>query len=324
MPVTSTSRIAEADIDRAEAVSIADIGRERGLVLKKVGGELVGPCPRCGGGVDRFAINVAKNLFNCRACSVGGRGAIAFTRWLHGGCTFPVAVEIILTGGRAHQVVRGSPGLPGTRTAPRTPDDHDRRRREKARWLWSHRRPITGSIAEAYLREVRGIACPLPPTLAFLPPSRPGHHPALISAFAFPDEVEPGMIAAPRIVSAVHLTLLRADGSGKADVEKNKIMIGSPSGTPIVIAPPTDLLALAITEGIEDALSAHEATGLGAWAAGSAPHMGKLGDAVPSFIDAVTIFADDDADHQGERNAMRLADRLNAGGIEATIEGLGA
>jgi hypothetical protein len=151
-------------------------------------------------------------------------------------------------------------------------------------------------------------------TLSFLPPTKPGHYPALIGAFGLHGEVV-----------AVHLTLLRADGSGKIEVEKpdsNKIMIGSPSGRPIIIAPPNDLLGLAITEGIEDALSVHQALGLGAWAAGSAPHMAKLAEAVPGWIDAVTINAH--ADKAGQDGAHKLAAKLRARGIEVTIEGLDA
>ena len=61
---------------------------------------------------------------------------------------------------------------------------------------------------------------------------------------------------------AIHLTRLNPDGSKLS--EKPKIMIGqSARGFPIVVAPPNDLLGLAITEGIEDALAIHEATGLG-------------------------------------------------------------
>lgn len=41
-------------------------------------------------------------------------------------------------------------------------------------------------------------------------------------------------------------------------------MIGRSKGAPIVLAPLNDLLGLIVTEGIEDALSAHQATGLGA------------------------------------------------------------
>jgi hypothetical protein len=43
--------------------------------------------------------------------------------------------------------------------------------------------------------------------------------------------------------------------------------------SPIVLAPPNDLLGSSITEGIEDALTMHEATGLGTWAAGSAARL---------------------------------------------------
>ena len=68
----------------------------------------------------------------------------------------------------------------------------------------------------------------------FLPARKPEHHPALISAFGLCDEPEPGVITAPRDVISVHLTLLKPDGSGKAKVEKPKLVIGSPGGRPIV------------------------------------------------------------------------------------------
>src|SRR5258705_3612171 len=97
---------------------------------------------------------------------------------------------------------------------------HKADRLAKARWLWSQRQPIGGTIAERYLREARGITCPLPATLGFLAPRKPEHHPAMISAFALPDEIKPGLLGEPRGVEAVHLTLLRPDGSGKADVDK--------------------------------------------------------------------------------------------------------
>ena len=60
------------------------------------------------------------------------------------------------------------------------------------------RKPIAGTVAEHYLREVRGITCALPATLGFLPPFRREHHPALISAFAIVDEPEPGLVGTPR------------------------------------------------------------------------------------------------------------------------------
>ncbi|MGY3125003.1 hypothetical protein ACVWXQ_008940 [Bradyrhizobium sp. S3.14.4] len=335
MTKPSSRRIDPTNIERAQAVSVAAVAVARGLVLRKAGGELVGGCPLCGGR-DRFAISVAKNVFNCRGC--GGKGnAISLVMWLDSS-SFIEAVEVLTGGSMKGTGSASCPGCSGGARPARTEiADHDRRQHQKAAWLWSRRKPITGTIAETYLREVRGIACPLPPTIGFLPPARPEHRPAMIAAFGLCDEVEPGIILAPRELLAVHLTLLKPDGSGKAEVEKpdsSKLIIGSPSveiqrggktekiGRPIVLATPTDLLGLAITEGIEDALTVHQALGLGAWAAGSAPHLGKLGEAVPGYIDAVTIFADADADHQGERAATRLASRLRERGIEAIIEGL--
>jgi hypothetical protein len=94
-------------------------------------------------------------------------------------------------------------------------------------------------------------------------------------------------------------------------------MVGGPGGLPIVFAPPNDLLGLAITEGIEDALSAHQATGLGAWAAGAAGFMPKLVAIVPGWIDCVSIFAD--ANEAGETNSTKLAAALNARRIHAEV-----
>jgi hypothetical protein len=298
-------------IDEAKAISLDTIARARGLILKKAGSERVGPCPNCGG-TDRFAINIAKNIFNCRVCCGRGRGAISFVMFLDR-VGFRDAVETLTGPQKAGGITTRF------QRSKSADDDYHRRQREKARWLWVQRKPISGTVAETYLREVRGIACPLPPTLAFLTPRKADHHPAMIAAFGLCDEIEPGIIAAPRDVVAVHLTLLKPDGSGKAEIDPDKIMIAGPSGSPIVIAPPNDLLGLAICEGIEDALSIHEATGLGAWAAGSAPHLGKLADAVPSYIDCVSVFVDDDADQQGERNAAQLAKQLKARGIFAEV-----
>src|SRR5262249_5571978 len=99
-----------------------------------------------------------------------------------------------------------------------------------------------------------------------------------------------------------------------------KKTIGSPRKRPITLAPPNDLLGLAICEGIEDALTAHAATGLGAWASASAGFMPGLANSVPSYINAVTIFAH--ADKAGQDGACKLAPALRARGIETTLEGL--
>jgi hypothetical protein len=190
-----------------------------------------------------------------------------------------------------------------------------------AQWLWRQRQPITGSVAERYLRDARGYGGPLPATLGFLP-ARGQHPPAMIAAFGLAREVEPGVIAIDGAsIAGVHVTRLKPDGSGKAVFEdpdeQAKIMIGHSAGSPIVLAPPNDALGLTLAEGIEDALTAHEATGLGAWAAGSASRMPALADLVPALIDVCTVIVDDDTD--GRRHAAELGRRLLVRGIETRL-----
>jgi hypothetical protein len=200
--------------------------------------------------------------------------------------------------------------------------DYTARQLDKARWLWSRRQPIEGSPAEKYLRDARAYRGPLPATLGFLPKSKLKYHPAMIAAFGLADEPGPGALAIPdENVRGIHLTLLKPDGSGKADTVPDKIFLGSSTGWPIILAPVNDLLGLAITEGIEDALTVHQLTGLGVWAAGSAGRMPPLADKVPDYIETVTICFHTDPDGTGQRGANGLAGLLHARGVEVLLEG---
>jgi hypothetical protein len=141
----------------------------------------------------------------------------------------------------------------------------------------------------------------------------------VIVAFAVPEEPKPGhLVVQPATITAVHLTLLRADGSGKAECQPNKKRVGRGTGVPMVIAPPNDGLGLVITEGLEDALSLHQATGLGAWAAGGVTFMPALADAVPSYIEVVTIASHPEL--EAWRCAEELAIRLMRRGIPSEIQ----
>jgi Toprim domain len=175
-----------------------------------------------------------------------------------------------------------------------------------------------GPVPEHYLRKARGYGAPIPATLGFLPPSG-AYPPAMIAAFGMATEPEPGVLVIDDAdVKAVQLIKLKPDGGGKADVEPNKIIIGKGAlGSPIVLAPPNDLLGLAICEGVEDALSVHEATGLGAWASGGATRMPALAVAVPDYIDLVIIVAD--RDPAGVKGTDGLADGLRRRGIKHRI-----
>jgi hypothetical protein len=144
--------------------------------------------------------------------------------------------------------------------------------------------------------------------------------PAVICAFGMAHEVEPGVLAiADDAVRAVHLIKLKPDGSGKAEIEKPKLSLGMVKGSPIILAPPNDLLGLVITEGVEEALTAHQATGLGAWASGGADFLPALADVVPWYVEVVTIIVDDN--EKGRSNSAKLAAALRARGIEVIIDG---
>jgi Toprim domain len=194
---------------------------------------------------------------------------------------------------------------------------HEAARLSKAQALWSMRQAVRRSPAETYLREVRGYRGRLPATLGFLP-ARGIYEPSLIAAFGIAEEPEPGVLSMlNKAVRGVHITRLLPDGSDKAGSEADKITIGHCMGSPIVLAPPNDLLGLAIAEGIEDALSLHEATGLGAWAAASAARLPALAMAIPGYIEAVTLAVDDDLD--GRKFMFELAELLDLRGFEVSI-----
>jgi len=182
-----------------------------------------------------------------------------------------------------------------------------RKKRRKAQWLWKQHRSAAGTVVEAYLRQARSYTGPLPPTIGFLP-SRGELPPAMITAFGL--HADFGASVPSEVVQAVHITRLAPNGASKAGTDTDKIMIGTPRGWPIVLAPVNDGLGLAVTEGIEDGLSIFEATGLGVWAAGAASFLPALAAAVPSYIDVVSIVAD--PDEVGRRFARELAFRLRA------------
>ena len=239
--------------------------------------------------------HLIRQVWNCRGCRAGG-DVINLVRHLDGS-TFTQAVTTLC----------GSDQRCATRVAEKPASKATAPASNKAAWLWSQREPITADTpAGKYLRK-RGYSGHIPATLGFLPASRK-HPPAMIAAFGLALEIEPGLITAPKVVTGVHITKLTAAGD-KAAVDPVKITIGSCMGQPIVLAPPNDLLGLAIVEGIEDGLSVLAATGLGVWVAGSANRMPALAPVIPDWIDCVTIYQH--PDKAGQDGAQVLARKLS-------------
>ena len=174
---------------------------------------------------------------------------------------------------------------------------------------WTTLPPITGTVAETYLREARGI-----------PLERIGAPKYRLGALRYATRVEhiddqtgevtywPCMVAVMvngPTATGVHRTWLRPDGRGKADVHRPKKMLGRTKGSAIRLTPgPSGLnptLAvkrgvfgpLAIGEGIETSLTvAAAAPHWRVWAAGSLSHMGAL--AWPECASNVVLLKDND------------------------------
>lgn len=119
------------------------------------------------------------------------------------------------------------------------------KKREQQAWrLWQQAVPIRGTLAETYLREARGITCDLPDTLRYLPDCwhvTATRHPAMVALIEGGDGF------------AVHRTCLRADGSGKADIDPPRAMLGTVAGGAVRLTDEGGPLVVA--EGIETALS---------------------------------------------------------------------
>ena len=79
-------------VAQARAVPIESILAARGHHLRRVGTELIGPCPICGG-TDRFSVNPTKQVWNCRPDKGCGRGGDVIELVKHwDGCEFNAAV----------------------------------------------------------------------------------------------------------------------------------------------------------------------------------------------------------------------------------------
>jgi hypothetical protein len=182
-----------------------------------------------------------------------------------------------------------------------------KKRAAQARSVWSEALPIDGTVAETYLRG-RGITCPLPKSLRFHPKC---WHSATAKRY-------PAMVAAVQgnQLAAVHRTYLKADGSGKAEIEPAKMMLGATKRAAVRLS--ESRKGLVVAEGIETALSL--SSGLlsapaAIWAALSTSGMRGL--ALPSHAGHLTIASD--GEQAGREAANALAARANDLGWQVTL-----
>ena len=183
----------------------------------------------------------------------------------------------------------------------------DAKRSEIARRVWLESAPVAGTLAEIYVHS-RGLTLPVPPTLRF---RRLLRHPTGVYAPALIAAVE--CLKSGNAVVAIHRTWLQPDGSGKAALDPPKAALGPIRGGAVRLAPPGETLCLC--EGVETALSVHQATGIPAWAALGTANLGLV--ELPEITREVIIAAD--ADEAGERAAQQAAQRFLRGGRRVLV-----
>jgi hypothetical protein len=286
----------------ARNAEILVVAEHLGARLKKVGGEWVGPCPRCGGR-DRFAINPRKRLFNCRGCGVGG-DVFDLLRLLTGS-TFAEAATLI-----------------GDRPPPSTlAKRHDYDPVASIRRIVAGVRATLGSPGERYLRETRRIdtsaiadllartdAIGWNPSVYFNEPGHPLHGQKLGCIV--------GIMTNPATVQrsgAISRTYIGPDGKKVCKAKTH-----GEGGGIVRLSPDEDVFeGLFLAEGLETALAA-AALGLKPiWATGSAGTMGKF--PVLAGIECLTLISDHDANGAGERAAREAEERWLAAGREVRI-----
>ena len=194
-------------------------------------------------------------------------------------------------------------------------DDEDRRR-DYALRIWHESWRGEGSLAAIYLAS-RAIKLDCwPPSLRFDPHCpRPRDDNGNIATplpamLGLVEHVERGPIG-------IHATYLKPDGTGKAEVERAKVMFGPVGGGAVRFGMPVAGQELAVGEGIESTLSVAAACSMPAWAALSANGIRNL--ILPPEATHVVIAADNDANGTGQGAAYSAAKRFLSEGRSVKI-----
>ena len=278
----------------------------RAFGLHRAGREYTGKCPSCGYKTGfTVAVRDGVLLYHCHA----------------GGCSQSDVREVLQRTGLVPQ--KGERAIKrkqlSTHRKSQAPFSRQLAQRDKpaettdnpskaqaAFAIWRRARPAEGTAVETYLRVARGYGGPIPPILRFAA----GKHPS------DPDQYHPMMVAAvvrdDRLV-AIHRTFLRADGTGKADLDPAKMTLGPCKSGAVPLAPAGPILAIA--EGIETALSFMQATGIPTWSALSAGGIRSL--ILPPSVHEVIIAADNDP--TGLANAYAAARRWTTYGRKVRV-----
>ena len=205
--------------------------------------------------------------------------------------------------GKNHSRVFGIP------KAPKVTKDDSARNLLYAAKIWYSSSSAQGTLVEAYLQS-RNIRIPPPENLRFNP--NLCHSPS--------KEELPAMVSAVRHgisgnLMGIHRTWLKRDGSGKADIKFNKMMLGPVDGGAVQLSSVAPEMIVA--EGIETALSVMQATNVPTWAALSTS--GLEGLILSPVAQKITIACDNDSNNAGLNAAEYAADKWTKEGREVSL-----
>ncbi|WP_282609709.1 toprim domain-containing protein [Pelagibius sp. Alg239-R121] len=184
----------------------------------------------------------------------------------------------------------------------------ERRKAEYIQEIIKSSTPLADTIGEIYLRE-RGLRPPWPGSLRY--------HGGLkhrATGMLLPCLIGCIRIWPDKQVSGITRIFLTADGKRKAPVSDNKLSLGRCAGGAVWLAP-WDAEELAVSEGVEDALTVLQETGMPA--AACCGTSGLQGLRLPDTVRSVVIAADND--EPGQKVAGIAAARFRKEGRQVRI-----
>lgn len=227
-----------------------------------------------------FTIYSGGLRFHCFGCGATG-DVLDFMQMLYG-CTLVEAAGRL---GGAHTSPVSDHSSAVTSNKP------DRVAEAKA--IWRNSAPISGTLAETYLRR-RGITAELPDTLRY----------GRISCGAG-SRLLPCLIAcvsADRRFVGIQRTYLNASGGNKAAMRKPKLSLGKIAGGAIRLAPPAK--EIIVCEGLEDGLTLMQSNERPVWVAAGGSMLRLM--RFPDVVESVIVAADNDlAGQNAARDACR-------------------
>ena len=233
-------------------------------------GELIGPCPSCGGD-DRFSINKKKGVFHCRTCLASGDGIQLVMHVL--ACDFLGAITFLE--GEADAVIDPQELERRKKRAARAKEKAEREAAQYRKWaiakaveVWKSADPWQGTLIEAYFAHRNINICAMGfefRCFRFIP-----DHPyrkkigGASSVFHTGPALIAGVADRKGRLGAVHQTWIDlSQPSGKAQILgpdgeelPSKLVLGSKKGGAIRLTGEIASSELVMGEGIETTLSA--------------------------------------------------------------------